>query len=59
VWAEIHDCCDTKVIKVLRLKGIYPSYGHNVFEKTQLLLDVLESIKSEGSWKTSEQLALL
>lgn len=59
VWAEIHDCCDTKVIKVLRLKEIYPSYGHNVFEKTRYLLDVLESIKSEGSWKASEQLALL
>jgi len=44
---------------VLRLTGIYPSYEHNVFEKTQHLLDLLESIKSEDSWKASVQLALL
>ncbi len=44
---------------VLRLTGIYPSYEHNAFEKTQHLLDVLESIKPEDSWKASEQPALL
>lgn len=59
VWAKIHCCCDTKIIKALRLKGIYPSYGHNVFEKTARLLDILESMKSIGRWKTSEQLVLL
>lgn len=58
-WADIHDCCDAKVIKTLRLASFKPCWGHNVFKRTSTLLKTLESIKSEDTWKASEQLALL
>lgn len=59
VWANTHDCCETKVIKSLRVVDLKPNWGHNVFKKTSSLQETLESIKSEDSWKASEQLALL
>ncbi len=59
IWADIHDCCDAKVIKTLQLAGLKPNWGYNVFKKTSPLLEALESIKSEDMWKASEQLALI
>jgi hypothetical protein len=58
-WADIHDCCEAKVIKSLLVAGFKPSWGHNIFKKSRSLLEILESIKSEDTWKASEQLALL
>lgn len=59
VWANIHDCCESKVIKSFLAAGFKASWGYNVFKKSNSLLETLESIKSEDSWKASEQLALL
>lgn len=59
VWADTHECCESKVIKSLRLAGFKASWNHSVFKKTSSLLETLESIKLEDSWKVSEQLALL
>ncbi len=56
IWSETNSLCETKVIKSLNKAGFKASWHHNIFKKTNKLMEFLEQYNRHFGWQNCKQL---